>query len=68
MKLIKRLNNLWLLSNFRITKNDKGEVNVFVNNENETFNIQEKPRMAQIIKRSTPTAEFLKDEPQNEPT
>lgn len=63
MTFLRRIKNLWLLSNFKITKTDDGKVNVFVNNENEKFVIKEKPKhMAEVIKKSNPVEEALKEE------
>lgn len=55
-----RVKNLWLLSNFTIKKNDRGGVDVFVNEASKEIEI--KPRMAQIIKRRDPVAEALAEE------
>ncbi len=59
MNIFRRVKNLWLLSNFTVTKNSNGGVDVFVNTDNKQLEV--KPRMAQIIKRSDPVGDFLKE-------
>lgn len=63
MNLIQRLKNLWLLSNFTIKKNSRGGVDVFVNEADREVEI--KPHLAQVIKRSTPVDDFMKQTKEN---
>lgn len=58
MSLAKRLRNLWLLSNFEITPNEKGGVDVFITKA-PGMEIKETPKMAQIIKMKNPVDSFL---------
>jgi hypothetical protein len=56
MNLIKRLKTLWALSS---VNTDTVLPNVY-KGKYETYSLDNKPRMAQIIKKNTPTEEFLK--------
>lgn len=56
--IFKRLKNLWELSNFVITEFDNKSV---ITKENEKLVVTEKPRLAQIIKMSSPVEDFMKN-------
>lgn len=62
MKLTQRLKNLWELSNFKITEFDNKLVITKKDDGKLTVAFPEKPKMAQIIRRTDPIKEALKNE------
>jgi len=61
MNLIKRIKTLWRLSGLEATYKDGDKITVDFNSL-----IEKEPRMATIIKRTSPTEDFLNNVNKNE--
>lgn len=62
MNLLKRLHNIWLLSEMNVVKNIDLNGESYVSVEQTAELEIEKPKQAKIIKMSSPIKEFLKNE------
>lgn len=63
MNLIKRIKNLWQLSNFEITEFDNKLV-ISKKEDKLVVAFEDKPKMAQIVRMKTSVEQFLEDNPQ----
>ncbi len=61
MNLVKRLRNLWALSELEVTK-ENGKLHIDYKGDQTVSVLTTTPRMAQIIKMHDPVADVLKEE------